>query len=52
MYMHSVGLDKTHEMCINKESKTLIARPTKDNNMERQFVYFSHLVDGALSSRN
>lgn len=34
MPLHSVGLDEAHEMCINKESKTSITRPTKDN-MER-----------------
>ncbi len=39
--MHSVGLDEAHEMCINKESKTSISRPTKDN-MQRLVHFFPY----------
>ena len=41
MHLHSVGLDEAHEMCINKESKTSITMPTKDN-MERLVHYFPY----------
>ena len=41
MHMHSVGLDEAHEMCINKESKTSITRPTKDN-MSRLVHFFPY----------
>jgi hypothetical protein len=39
--MHSVGLDEAHEMCINKESKTSISRPTKDN-LQRLVHFFPY----------
>ena len=41
MDMHSVGLDEAHLMCINKESKTSINRPTKDNMQRTFFPYRS-----------
>lgn len=41
--MHYVGLDEAHEMYINKESKSSITRPTKDNmgNLVHFFPYRS-----------
>ena len=54
MHMHSVGLDEAHEMCINKESKTSITRPTKDN-MERLvhfFPYRSKAIKNSVKDEN
>ena len=41
MHLHSVGMDEAHEMCINKESKGSITKPTNDN-MERLVHYFPY----------
>lgn len=39
--MHHVGIDEAHEMCINKEAKSSIERPSKDN-MERLVHFFPY----------
>jgi hypothetical protein len=40
-YMHYAALDEAHEMCINREGKASIVRPTKDN-LSRLIQFFPY----------
>ena len=35
---HSIGIDECHEMCINKDSKENVTRPSVDN-LDRKAIF-------------
>ena len=52
--MQSVAIDEAHEMCINREAKSTILFPTKDNlsRLTQFFPYQSTAIKNQLHIQN